>query len=437
MVNVNTKNKKNTENTKMIFFINWLHKNGAEFPNLHIIHQKKNERGVKTSGQISKNKTVIKIPRKLLIYSDMGKNTKWGQQLQSYTKRKLISPDIIYILIYMIKRMNTKAFHRPYFDILPRDISHFPIFWNKSDLKYLENSHLLNLIKSRKDDLNYDYTTLCLALDGFKEFCSWGEFMWLRSIIGSRNFGISIKNKKQAAMVPLSDMLNHSMKPDVNWHFNNTKDAFVMESNKALSSNQEISDSYGSKCNSRYLLYYGFALHDGSEKDRNTILFEISQQILKGRLYAEKLHFIKSKFKCTLTNNFSSVEFNNLMRFLRISNANRKELEIIKEKLNIALNPINKRNECAALSYLALHATHELNKYPLSIHQNKANLRRLKSYSNASFATKLVIGEKEILTNIIEFSKMSLEVLLFKRRFSPRKLKNNMKGYILLLNDMN
>ena len=382
MVNANTKNKKNT---KMNFFIDWLHKNGAEFPNLHIIHQKKNERGVKTRGTISKNKTVIKIPRKLLIYSDMGKNTKWGRQLQNYTKRALISPDIIYILIYMIKRMGTNAFHRPYFDILPRDIGHFPVFWNKSDLKYLENSHLLNLIKSRKEDLNYDYTTLCLALDGFKEFCSWGEFMWLRSIIGSRNFGISIKNKKQAAMVPLSDMLNHSMKPDVNWHFNNTTDAFVMESNKALSSNQEISDSYGSKCNSRYLLYYGFALHDGSEKDRNTILFEISQQILKGRLYAEKLHFIKSQFKCTLTNNFSSVEFNNLMRFLRISNANKKELEIIKEKLNIALNPINKRNECAALSYLALHATRELNKYPLSIHQNKANITNIE-YINIPYS---------------------------------------------------
>ena len=77
-----------------------------------------------------------------------------------------------------------------------------------------------------------------------------------------------------------------------------------------------------------------------------------------------------------------------------------------------------------------------MHNYRLSIKENKENLKYLKPYSNAAFATKLVIGEKEILQNILHFCKLSLEVLLFKRRFSPRKLKNNMNGYILLLNDM-
>ena len=424
-------------NKNMNFFIDWLHKNGAEFSNLYITHQDKNERGVKTNSKIHKNKTVVKIPMKLLIYSDMGKQTKWGKQLEKYKERSLISPDIIYILIYMINRIdNKKDFHYPYYNILPRNVEHFPLFWKKNDLKYLEASHLLDEIQKRKGDFKYDYTTLCLALDGFKQQHSFKYFMWLRSIIGSRNFGVVINNKKQAAMVPLSDMLKHSMKPDVNWSFDSNMDSFIMKSNKALLKNQEITDSYGSKCNSKYLLYYGFALHDNSEKDRNTISFKISQQVLKGELFNKKVQLIKPSFNCTLTNNFSDNAFNNLLRFLRIANANKKELLFIEEHKNVERNPLNKRNEIAALTHLAMHIKTIMHNYPLSIKENKENLKYLKPYSNASFATKLVIGEKEILQNILHFCKLSLEVLLFKRRFSPRKLKNNMNGYILLLNDM-
>ena len=74
-----TTNKKDKE---LDIFESWLNENGAEFPDIYFQTYKKNERGVHTKHKLSSNKRLIKIPRKLLIYTDMGKNTPWGKLVQ-------------------------------------------------------------------------------------------------------------------------------------------------------------------------------------------------------------------------------------------------------------------------------------------------------------------------------------------------------------------
>ena len=97
--------------------------------------------------------------------------------------------------------------------------------------------------------LTKDYNVLVNTIPHFKRYCSLQKFMELRTIIGSRNFGLWIDGTKQATMVPLGDMLNHSSEPDVKWSFEEAKDGFVMNSVKTISAHREITDSYGTKCN--------------------------------------------------------------------------------------------------------------------------------------------------------------------------------------------
>ena len=40
-----------------------------------------------------------------------------------------------------------------------------------------------------------------------------------------------------------------------------------MTSLKSLSSGQQIMDSYGKKCNSKFLMHYGFAIENNREED--------------------------------------------------------------------------------------------------------------------------------------------------------------------------
>ncbi len=61
------------------------------------------------------------------------------------------------------------------------------------------------------------------------------------------------------------------------------------------------------------------------------------------------------------------------MTFLRIANANEAELHDFIKNRHLAQNPYNKRNEAAALAYLALEIEKIKRTYSLSLKQNKRN----------------------------------------------------------------
>ena len=78
-------------------------------------------------------------------------------------------------------------------------------------------------------------------------------------IVSSRIFGVIIKGNKTDALVPLADMLNHSTPKMTAWSYEDDKSAFIVRNiDGIIKSGEEIHDSYGSKCNSRFLLNYGF-----------------------------------------------------------------------------------------------------------------------------------------------------------------------------------
>jgi protein-histidine N-methyltransferase len=421
------------QQTKMDTFISWLKKNGAKFPHLYVEKYKKNERGVKTKKTLEPNKNIIRIPKKIIIYSEMGKQTDLGMQLQKHDEN-VSNPDIIYLLLFIVKNLDDEnGFYYPYYQTLPKDLSHLPVFWRETDLKHLKGSYIREVIRERKKGFMKNYKILCRACENFSKICSVKKFMWTRSIIGSRNFGIFVDNIKQSAMVPFADMLNHSASVNTKWYYK--KNAFLLDSTKSIKVGGEITDTYGIKCNSKYLLYYGFTLHDNT-KYRNRVQIKISQQSNRGVLYKKKNKLIQDAFTCSIDGDFGDGEFSSLMRFLRIANSNTAEFTDISSHVNITRTPFNRRNEIATLMHLASYVEKRLKAYKKTIAASEKEITKHLPYSNAAFAIKLVIGEKKILKSILMFCETSLDVLLFHRRISPRKLKNNMKGYILLLNQL-
>ena len=417
-------------------FLRWLNENGALFSDIYIQTYKKGERGAHAKVKIPAHHTVIQIPRRLLIYTNMGKQTEWGKQLEKNSSG-ISGLNLVYICLYILQDMEHENRFLPYYKILPKELTNFPLFWNEADKRYLENSYLLEEIKIRKHILTKDYQKISAILSEFKfsSICSLHKFLLLRTLIGSRNFGLWIDGKKQATMVPLGDMLNHSKKPDVKWYFEESSNTFVMNSKRDMKVHQEVTDSYGTKCNRSYLLFYGFSLEEDNTC-RNTIFIRLTQPHTTFYMQNLRQQLITNIFNRNISSDFNSLEFRQLMNFLRIANSNEQELNAFINNPQLAQNPFNKRNEAAALSYLSLKVKELLNSYPLTLKQNKKNLKNLSIYSNASFATKLVMGEKKIIHEILEFTKIGLKILLLNPRSSPRHLKNNINGYILTLQSM-
>ena len=199
-------------------FLTWLNKNGAVFPNIYFQKYKNHERGVHAKVSIPEHQTVIKIPRSILIYSGLGEKSPWGKKVSQDTTG-ISGLNLVYICLYIIQDMDHKNKFGPYYKILPKKFDNFPIFWSPAEKKYLENSYLLTEIDIRKEILVKDYRKLCKILKDFSSICSLQKFLQIRTLVGSRNFGLWIDGKKQATMVPLGDMLNHSATPDVKWFF--------------------------------------------------------------------------------------------------------------------------------------------------------------------------------------------------------------------------
>ena len=159
------------------------------------------------------------------------------------------------------------SFFRPYYDILPEDLSCMPIFWKREELEYLTGSYLLNQIDERIVTTGKDYEAICEAAPEFAEICTVERFQWARMIVCSRNFGLAVNGIKTAVLVPYADMLNHLRPRETMWQFDDSSQCFTVVSTRAIDSGAQVYDSYGQKSNHRFLLNYGFSIERNLEPD--------------------------------------------------------------------------------------------------------------------------------------------------------------------------
>lgn len=89
----------------------------------------------------------------------------------------------------------------------------------------------------------------------------------MRMMVASRIFGIQIEGHKTDAFVAYADMLNHRRPRQTSWWYDDGREGFVIESLEEIKRGDQIYDSYGKKCNTRFLLNYGFINlnNDGNE----------------------------------------------------------------------------------------------------------------------------------------------------------------------------
>ena len=157
-----------------------------------------------------------------------------------------------------------------------------PLFWNEEQLEWLTGSYLLQQVSDRKENIKRDYEQILTVAPELAEIASLHDFMWARMIVASRNFGVTVDGRKTDAMVPYADMLNHYRPRETKWTFNSLRQCFTITSTTTLLKGQQVYDSYGKKCNSRFLLNYGFAVEhnrdDDSGQNHNEVRLVLSME---------------------------------------------------------------------------------------------------------------------------------------------------------------
>ena len=62
-------------------------------------------------------------------------------------------------------------------------------------------------------------------------------------------------------------MLNHYRPRETKWSYEDSLGSFVVSAIQNISPGGQIFDSYGQKCNHRFLLNYGFSIENNEEAD--------------------------------------------------------------------------------------------------------------------------------------------------------------------------
>ncbi len=387
----------------MDVFIQWLETNGINMENIKIEMDKYNERKIVSLSNLKNKDVLMYVPNKLLIDSEKIKNSPFGPQtLNLFNNETQLVKNIISTAVFMLYSMqnyeNYNTFFDPYFDTLPEDLRHIPIFWTRKELTYLKGSHILEDIKKRIKMIRAEYNKLCANLENFKMF-SFYEYKRARSLVSSRNFSLNINGVENNVLVPLADMLNHSNNAKTKWYYDNTKKGYMMVLNENIEKGVEITDSYGKKENHKYFLYYGFLL----ENTQNVILLKTRDITVE------------------ITDNITDYGVKYLMNYLRKI--------FLKKGETFVNNFVNKKNEKRVIKECIVLLRRKRNKYDNNITYYKRT--RHNKEQNKRNASTLLYYELLIIETLLDKFRFILNYLNGEKR----KIKyDDVKQYILTLN---
>ena len=104
-------------------------------------------------------------------------------------------------------------------------------------------------------------------------------------MVCSRIFGFNIDGVKAEGFVPYADMLNHKMPRQTSWNYSNARKGFIIQACESIKKGDQIYDSYGNKCNNRFLLNYGFINLNNQDDNEFPLTVTISVQ---DKLFGQK-----------------------------------------------------------------------------------------------------------------------------------------------------
>lgn len=258
----------------------------------------KEMRGVHALTTLPPHSTIISIPKSCLITVEMGQSTPIGRKIL-LSDIELDAPKHIFLMIYLLwdrKTHGSHSFFAPYYEILPKKLRNMPIFWKEYELEYLRGSYLLHQIKERLEAIQQDYESICTIAPEFAEIATLEEFQWARMIVCSRNFGLLINGHRTSALVPHADMLNHYRPRETRWTYCEESEAFTITTLQCIPRGAEVFDSYGQKCNHRFLLNYGFCVEENVEVDGfcpNEVPLELGMDLIL-EMEGEGLEVVRS-----------------------------------------------------------------------------------------------------------------------------------------------
>lgn len=258
------------------------------------------------------------IPKEQIITLEMAEESPIGAKMMYHNlKSRLLSPKHGFLTTYILqeKKKGEESEFFPFIDILPKSFENFPIFFTPEEKEWLKGSPFLDQVEEKIEDIKTDFDLICEKVPEYTQF-NLKEFSEIRMMVSSRIFGMNIKGKKTDGFVPMADMLNHKRPKQTSWTYTDDKNGFIIEALKEIKRNEQVFDSYGKKCNSRFFLNYGFIVENN---DANEVPIRIyyPESDEKKAMKQEMTNDMSEFKKFRVTDNFNDNIMHEFMSWLR------------------------------------------------------------------------------------------------------------------------
>jgi len=290
----------------------------------------------------------------------------------------------------------------------------------------LKGSMALERIEDHKEDLLLEYENVCRCIPELARY-TYAEFVWARLAVLTRIFGLEIGTLQTDGLVPMADMLNHKRPRETSWTFDNKRNSFTITTLKQLLRGEPIYDSYGPKCNSRFLVNYGFALEHNEDNQCQlhvAIPTTDPHYALKLRLLGGYASNARRRFHIPIQ--YSEKETRECFSFVRFALATEEEIlkagggkeagESSAEFKVDEIEPLSIRNEMATLRALSTAAVNEMKGFDTTIEDDTKLLRDPTQTFSFNIRNCIILrrGEKEVLKYYLEMAQHCMPILEMK-----------------------
>ena len=392
----------------MIRFTNWLKsKKGVIEADLYFDNNKDGVRGTFSRRDIPEGEEVLVIPDEYLIHSgDLANPSKHLKEIMEDSTLGVFGKNI-QLTVFILNTMNSISFSRKlYYTTFPKILDNIPIFWSIDEMGYLKGSSLLNTIQSKIKQIREEFNKITF-LDGFNSSFTFEEYKRVRSLVSSRNFSIRYSGKKEHAMVPWADMLNHSSNPNIGWiyiddPYKKHYKCFVMVAKQNIPKGEEILDTYGLKSNEKYLMDYGFVVDTPPIQSCSIFLFAdtFTENIHLDINGKKKLDLIRIKEKFLLTIPINESVIASIIRYAAIAIANKTDIKIFFSNKEA---PIPDKLKKLAIKVLIHYFEKWLETYLTTPKQDNLLMDNYPIGSNVYSALLIIGQEKEIIQKYLTF----------------------------------
>jgi histone-lysine N-methyltransferase SETD3 len=403
-------------------------------------------RKVVAVNRINKNELVLSIPRACIMTTSDAKNSAMGKELVA--AKCQLGHVHSWLAVYLLQeRRNSGSFYAPYINSLPRTYSNVPLFYTPSEIAELKGCLVVDMISFILRSIKADYDLLQKTLSDFPFTLK--DFIWARVAVISRLF--SMPAIKEEGLVPLADMLNHKPTASTTWEYSDATATFDIRSINLQFKGLEIFDSYGSKCNTRYFVNYGFTLPDNPDNqaavfikaptnltplqlslvgspcsyDDGYSFYQLSVlRQLESKVRVDGLY--RFQLRCPGANTPSCKQVDRLgvahctvacLRFLRVVLADAEEHKQLATYAPINqyplacldIPPLSVRNELQVISELSAVVKQRLSEFSTVIEADLAALSTAIPFSNHHNLLMIRYSEKKVLHDILDFCAIILQ----------------------------